>query len=791
MKFSEKWLRHWVDLKGIATEQLVHRLTMSGLEVDSVEPVAGTFTGVVVGRIVEIEPHPDADKLRVCRVDAGDGEHYQVVCGAPNARQGLLAPMARVGAVLPGDFRIKPVCLRGVESAGMLCSASELKISDDAAGLMELPEDAPVGTDLREYLGLDDVTIEIDLTPNRADCLGLIGLAQDVAATFGRAVHPLQVDPVAPDFQDRREIRLEDPADCPRYVGRAVRGIDASATTPQWMAERLRNCGLRPINPVVDVTNYVLLELGQPMHAFDEDQLSGAIVVRRARAGEQLLLLTGDEVELDERYLLIADEARALGLGGIMGGDESAVSDATRNVFFESAFFQPASIVGRARDLGLHTDASHRFERGVDPEGQRRAIERATALLIEIAGGQAGPVMEAVAEQHLPQRQPVRLRAERIGRLLGASPEAVDVERILVGLGMEVSAASDGSWLVVPPSRRFDIQIEEDLIEEVARVHGYDRLPGRPPEGAIPPVHVPEGRLALNRVRTVLVDRGYSEAINYSFIAESRLAPMGGEALPLANPLSADLGVMRTSLVPGLLATLTWNQHRQQQRVRLFEIGTVFLSADGAVEERQRIAGVCAGPAGPEQWGTPARAVDFFDAKGDIEGVLALVRGGRFRFEAARRDWLHPGQAAEIHRDGQCVGWLGAVHPRWTEAVDAHGPVFAFELDVATLGEVALPAARALSRYPSIRRDLAIIVADDVRWQQIQDMVEEIAGNLLTELVVFDEYRGPGIDQAKKSVALGMILQDQEQTLTDDKVDALVDSVVAGMRERFDAVLRG
>ena len=789
MRFSEQWLRSLVDLEQIDREELLHRLTMAGLEVDVVHPVAGDFAGVVVARIVEAGPHPDADKLKVCQVDDGSGELLQIVCGAPNARPGLVAPLARVGATLPGDFKIRKAKLRGVASHGMLCSAKELGLSEDAAGLYELPEALAAGDDLRAALDLDDVAIEVDLTPNRADCLGMIGLAQEVAAIFGRELCLPDIPEVAPVVETARPIELVAPADCARYVGRAVDGIDVSAETPLWMAERLRRAGLRPISPTVDVTNYVMLELGQPMHAFDLDRLQGGISVRRATGQEPLTLLTEEKVVLDERFLMIADEAGSVAIGGVMGGLDSSVTDETTRIFFESAWFQPAVIVGKARELGMHTDASHRFERGVDPQGQRRAIERATELLVQIAGGSPGPVCEAVSPDHLPDRPVIRLRRHRIERLLG-TPIADDaVEDILAHLGMAVSAVDEG-WDVQAPSRRFDMAIEEDLIEELARIYGYDRLVVRAPEGAIPAVVMPERRFDLDRVRQVLVDRGFVEAVNYSFIAPEKLEPIDGEALPLANPLSADLAVMRTSLLPGLLDNLAFNQRRQQQRVRLFELGTTFPMSEGEVVEHPSLAGIVAGAAAPEQWGVASREVDFFDLKGDLEAALALTGTDDYHFEPAAHPWLHPGQAADVYRGERRIGWVGALHPHWVERAEARGRIYGFEIDLGALGDARLPVARTLSRYPSIRRDLALIVPREVPWRQIRQVVQETGGNLLTELVVFDEYTGSGIDEGEKSVALGLVLQDEARTLTDDEVDAIVENITRGLAETLDARLR-
>ena len=793
MKFSESWLREWVN-PDVKTERLVADLTMAGLEVDDYGPVAGEFSDVVVARILSAEQHPDADKLSLCQVDDGSGETIQIICGAPNARAGLLAPLARVGAVLPGDFEIKPAKLRGLDSFGMLCSGKELGLSDDAAGLLELPQDAAPGANLRELLVLDDTAIELDLTPNRADCLGMRGIARDVAAIYACDYQELAINPVPAAFDGAQlQVDLIDAEDCPHYVGRAIRNIDQNAQTPLWMTERLRRSGLRPISPLVDVTNYVLLELGQPMHAFDLERLHGPIGVRRATVGEKLVLLDEREVAVDPHFLLITDADRPVALAGLMGGLDTSVTDETTQVFLESAYFKPASIIGRSRKLGMHTDASHRFERGVDPRIQRLAMERATALLLDIVGGEAGPIVEATAQSFLPASPRVHLRADRLNRLLGDEIDAVAVERILVDLGMLVEAVEDG-WQVTPPSLRFDIAAEVDLIEEVGRIHGYDNLPEHPPAGAIPAVSLSENKIELERLRSVLVERSYNEAVNYAFVAPAQLEAMqkGQDVLPLANPLSLDLSVMRTSLMPGLLATLVYNQHRQAQRIKLFESGICFPMESGEVTEESRLSGVLLGNVLPEQWGSKSRNVDFFDLKGDVEALLALTGdAASFHFKPSLRDYLHPGQAADIYRDNAFVGWLGALHPNWLSIIGAKGTVFGFELSMEVLLPCTVPNFQQLSRYPSIRRDLAIVVKESVSWSAIRQLVEEISGNLLTELVVFDEYRGGGIEQGSRSLAIGMILQDTNKTLTDDKADAVTDSVVTRLSEDFDAVLRG
>jgi phenylalanyl-tRNA synthetase beta chain len=796
MKFSENWLRELVDIAA-DREALTRRLTMSGLEVGSVESLGGSLEGVVVARIVACEPHPDADRLRVCRVETGSGE-VQIVCGAPNAREGLVAPLAAIGATLPNGITIKAAKLRGIESQGMLCSARELGIDADASGLLELPGDAPVGKALANYLGLPDASIEIELTPNRGDCLGMLGLAFEVAAEFGSNAKPFEPAPVAPAISALREIRLEAGADCPRYLGRAVRGIDMDAATPVWIAQRLRAAGLHPINAVVDVTNYVMLETGQPLHAFDEAKLHGAVVVRRAREGEALKLLDGSEAQLDPGFLVIAGECDPLALAGVMGGFESRVTGETRDVFFEAAHFAPAAVTGRGRKFGLATDAAHRFERGVDPDLPRKAMERATALLMEIAGGQPGEVIEAVWPDHLPRREAVPLRRVRIARVLGITVEDAVVERILAGLGMTVAAQPDG-WLVTPPSRRFDIGREEDLIEEVARIHGYGTIPARLPAGAPPAPRDEETILPLAALRAGLAARDYREAICYAFVDPHLLDTwqLDAGAVALANPLSADLAVMRTSLLPGLVEALQRNRNRQQSRVRLFETGVVFAregakTGDGdAPLETPMLAAVACGSAHAEQWGEPKRALEFFDIKGDLESLLALSGSPQaWSFDASDLPgWLHPGRSARVLRDGVAVGAVGALHPGLQRRLDLPETLL-FEVRSDALRQREVPAAQRLPRFPSIRRDIAIEVDERAAWAEVAGVIRSALPRMLQELVLFDCFRGPGLSEGRKSLAIGLILQDSSRTLTDEDADRSVADAVARLERDLGAQLR-
>ncbi|QWP79070.1 phenylalanine--tRNA ligase subunit beta [Lysobacter sp. K5869] len=798
MKFSENWLRQHVPTAA-TRDELAATLTAIGLEVEEVTALGAALDGVVVARIVSAERHPEADRLQVCSVDTGHGT-VQVVCGAPNARAGLIAPLATVGANLPGGIAIKAAKLRGVESFGMLCSAKELGIDADASGLLELPADAPVGQPLAQYLGLPDASIEIKLTPNRADCFSVRGIAFDVAAATGSAVTPLAIEPVPATIDAALTVELDAGADVPRYCGRVIEGVDATAPTPVWMAERLRRSGVRPVSFLVDVTQYVMLEIGQPMHAFDRDTLAGPVGARRARKGEATKLLNAQDVTLDEQFIVITDGAgaaqRVVALGGVMGGYDSRVTDATRNVFLEAAHFAPAAIIGRGRKLGLHTDAGHRFERGVDPELPRTAIEYATRLILDIAGGAPGPLTESALPEHLPHPRPVTLRRARLARVLGMSVADAEVERILKALGLKVEASDDG-WRVTPPSRRFDIAIEEDLIEEIARIHGYDAIPTTLPGGASRLIAPTETRVDALTVRRQMAARDYLEAVNYAFVdaAWLELWQAGEGAVALANPLSAELGVMRTMLLPGLVAALARNAARQQGRVRLFELGNVFHAVSGeAPRETPRIAAAVCGSAGAEQWSRAAQPVGFHDLRGDLDS-LAAAAAARLEYRPTAPSWAHPGRSADVWRvDGGRelrLGWIGQLHPRLQRALDLDGEVIAFELDLAGLTERAVAKAGAQSKYPSVRRDRAFIVADSVPWAAIQATVQAAAGASLRELVLFDRYQGKGVETGFKSLAMGLILQDESRTLTDRDVDAVVAEVTAAVEREHGAKLRG
>ncbi|MFO1495099.1 MAG: phenylalanine--tRNA ligase subunit beta [Lysobacterales bacterium] len=791
MKFSENWLRELVEVPADRAE-LTHRLTMCGLEVESTEALGEGLAGVLIGEILKAEQHPNADRLRVCEVSIGQ-QTLAIVCGAPNARSGLKAPLAVVGARLPGGLEIKAAKLRGVESFGMLCSARELGIDADASGLLELPADAPTGAALADWLGLPDAVIELGLTPNRSDCLGMRGLAMEVAAEFATEARLPAIEPVPATIERSLTIQLAAGAGCPRYCGRIIEGLDARASTPHWMAERLRRAGLRPISALVDVTNYVMLELGQPLHAFDADQVQGAVQVRRAHAGEPCKLLDGREVVLDPEFLVIADASGAIALAGVMGGHATRITDVTQRVFLESAHFAPGAISGRARKLGMHTDASHRFERGVDPELPRLALERATALLMAIAGGNAGPLVEATIAAELPQRQRVRLRSARLQRVLGIEIPAAEVERILRTLGMQVEADA-GDWWVTPPSWRFDIEIEEDLIEEVARIHGYDQIPTVAPRGELVVATPIETRLPLVRLRERLLAADCYEAITYAFVSAQELERWGlaEGAVALANPLSADLAVMRTSLLPGLIAALRYNQNRQQTRVRLFELGRRYQQGGEGVPVEEAMLGiVLSGSASPEQWGASKRAVDFYDLKGIVDALTAgAQQAGRIRYAPGGPEQLHPGRSATVLLEGRAIGHFGALHPELAARLDLSGEVLVAELAVDGVLDRAMPKAQDLSRFPSVRRDLALVVREEIVYEQLEACARAAAGSLLRQSVLFDVYRGPGVESGCKSYAIGLIFQDDSRTLSDADVDQLVAAIAARASSDFGAQVR-
>ena len=790
MKFSEQWLREWVN-PAISSDELVAQITLAGLEVDDVESAAGDFSGVIVGEIVSANQHPNADKLRVCQVSDGASE-IQVVCGAPNARIGIKVAFATVGAVLPGNFKIKKAKLRQEESFGMLCSAAELEISEENDGIMELAIDAPVGADIRDYLNLNDKIIDVDLTPNRGDCLSIAGLAREVGVLNSADLIAPEHTELAPQVEDVFPVRINAPEHCPRFLGRVLNNIDITQASPLWLQEKLRRCDVRSIDPVVDVTNYILLEMGQPMHAYDLDKVNGSIIVRMASQGESLTLLDGQKVELTNETLVIADNEGVLGMAGIMGGADTGVGEGTHNVFLEAAFFNPISIAGKARSYGLHTDASHRFERGVDYDLQRKAMDRATLLLQSIVGGEAGPIVEQASTDHLPKPTQVTLRKARLASLLAYQIADEKVLDILTRLGLALTSSDEHSWTFTPPSWRFDIAIEADLVEEVARIYGYNNLPSTNPVASMEIPAKPEVERPLSTLRRHMVSCGYQEAITYSFVEPGLLAKFDDQHKPveLLNPISADMAVMRTSLWPGLVKALQHNQNRQQGRVRLFETGQRFIPSPQGLQQQDVFAGLIYGSRQPESWHGKAESVDYFDAKGDLESLLQ-ISGQSFSFEAAQHVALHPGQSAAIKFADQTIGLIGAMHPGLLKDLGLQGPVFMFEVDLASISEGLLPAYETLSKFPEMRRDLAIVLDQKISVAKITQYIESSAGEWLTGVRLFDVYQGQGIENGQKSLALGLTWQHPERTLTDDEVNQWVEQVVEHLSQHADASLRG
>ncbi len=797
MKFSEQWLREWVN-PPLSTRDLVSQITMAGLEVDGVEPAAAILSQVVVGEILSAEPHPNADKLKVCKVSSGDDSH-QVVCGAPNARPGIKVPFALVGAKLD-EFKIKKAKLRGVDSFGMLCSERELGLSENHEGLMELADDAPVGADINGYLQLDDSIIEVDLTPNRSDCLGIIGLARETGLMNNLDVCMPDIQPVAAVHDDQVAVHLADLEGCPRFVGRVVRDLDMTATSPLWLTEKLRRSGIRSIDPVVDVTNYIMLELNQPMHAYDLNRLTGDITVRQSIEGEQLTLLNGSQTTLAAGTLLITDASGPIGMAGIMGGASTAVQADTQDIYLEAAFFAPIAIAGRARAYGMHTDAGHRFERGVDYRGQVRAMERATQLLLSIAGGRPGPLVDTVSETDLPPAIEVRLRAARVARVLGMVINDADIENILKRLEFDFTVdanSEDRAWLVQSPSHRFDINIEADLIEEISRIIGYEALPVTQPVATLSMLEATETQASVKQMKQRLIDRGYSEAICYSFVdsnLQQRLLPEAA-AVALKNPLSSEMAVMRTTLIGGLLKALVHNQNRQQSNVRLFETGLVFHQQGGTenalsfdtIAQQERLALVLSGQRFPESWANSADRVDFFDLKGDLE---ALLGESGLTFKACEISGLQNGQSAQILKDNVPLGRIGLLAASVADEFDLRAPAYVAEIDLSLARRQYLPMVQEVSKYPFVRRDIAILVARSVTATAVRSVIEMSAGDALLHLKLFDVYMGKGIDPNQKSVGLGLTFQHPSRTLTDEEINTAMAEVVQSLVSQLQAQLR-
>ncbi len=791
MKIAESWLREWVN-PDLDTKSLADRLTMAGHEVDGIVHEGAGLEGVVVAEVLEVEKHPDADRLSVCKVSNGSGDVLEIVCGAPNVVRGMKTPLATPGVTLPNGLKLRKAKIRGVVSNGMLCSAVELGLGEESDGILSLAGDAPVGQSITEYLNLPDTVIDLDLTPNRGDCFSVLGIARDVSALTGASLKDDSVPPVEATIADTHPVEIDFPEGCPSFAGRVIRNIDSTAKSPLWMTERLRRSGLRSIHPVVDITNYIMLEYGQPLHAYDLQLVKGPIRPRLSKKGEKITLLDEKEVTLDANTLVISDDRGAIGLAGLMGGLSTAVSEKTTDVFFEAAFWPQDFVAGRARSYGLHTDASLRFERGVDPQGQARAVERATSLLLEISGGDAGPLVLQTADDHLPSIETIQLRRTRLEKLLGVKIADETVTDILQRLELVVATSNEG-WSVTPPSFRFDIAVEVDLIEEIARIYGYDAIPETTAIAETPLGPVTESQIELEQVALTLVARDYQEIIGYSFVdAKSNFALSGVESeLVLSNPISSEMSVMRSSLWPGMLAAAAANASRQQDRIRLFEFGKSFHGTLADHNEVVRIAGLTSGSTLPEQWGGKSQSVDFFDIKSDVSAVLRLATDeSNIEFIAAEHPALQPGQTANILRNETLIGTVGKLHPRHTKAFDIKRDVFLFELDAMVALGSAAPEASPVSKYPSIRRDIAVIVDDRISSDELVSAVASAAPDLISTVRIFDIYKGPGIEAGLKSVALGLILQETSRTLTDDDADAVMTAAVRKLEEKFAAELR-
>ncbi|MEB3753655.1 phenylalanine--tRNA ligase subunit beta [Acinetobacter sp. MD2(2019)] len=791
MKISENWLRTWVN-PAIDSETLSNQLTMLGLEVDELAPVAKPFTGVVIGEVLTVEQHPDADRLRVTTVNIGAAETLQIVCGAPNVRVGMKAPVATVGAVLPGDFKIKKGKLRGVESHGMLCGASEIDLEDKVDGLLELPSDAPIGVNIRDYLKLDDNVIDISITPNRGDCFSIRGIAREIGVINQLAVTQPEIKDVAASIADEKGINVTTTG-APRYLGRVIKNVNVKAETPEWMQQALTRSGIRTHSILVDITNYVLMELGQPMHAFDLAKLDGNIQVRQAQPQEKLNLLNEQNVELNQEVMVIADDAKVLAIAGIMGGLESSVTDATQDIFLESAFFAPLAIAGRARRFGLHTDSSQRFERGVDFELPLLAMQRASQLIQDLAGGEFGPISVAEQAAELPTRQEIALTQAQVDALLGYRVDAEFIADALTRLGCIVTVKAAGEWLVVPPSHRYDMAIYQDLIEEVARIHGYDNI-----QISLPKMDVQlakhQDQFELSQLRQTITTLGYQEAISFSFAdlkLEKQLNPQVNP-LALANPISSDLAVMRSTLLSSLIPCVQHNLNRQQSRVRFFELGLRFDYQNAqSIQDLQQIptlALIAVGSKDPEQWHAKAQAMDFFDFKGEIEQILAAGRV-QVEYQRSSRVWLHPGQSAEIILDGKSIGYLGRLHPSLENELDL-GVTWVAELDQNAVLQSYVSNFTELSRFPSVRRDIALLISDKIAVREIQQLIQKTGGELLDSTWLFDVYTGQGVEAGKRSLAFALLWQHTSRTLEDAEIKSGMDHIIEVLQSTYQATLR-
>lgn len=792
MKLSKLWLHEWVNFS-LTEHELADQLTMAGLEVDAVNPVCGAFIKVVVAKVISTKPHPDADKLTLCEVTINSGELLQIVCGAENVRAGLKVALAMIGAELPGGFKIKESKLRGQLSQGMLCSVSELGMAEHSSGIMELDSDAPIGMDLREYLMLDDQVIDIDLTPNRADCFSVLGIAREVAVLNKSSLLERPVIKITPNNDEIIPVHVQNPEACPRYCGRIIRNINIHASTPLWMSERLRRSGIRLVHPVVDIMNYVMLELGQPMHAFDLAAVKDEITVRFSNDKEQIELLDGQNLTLNDKILVIADREKPLAMAGVMGGATSAVQETTQNVFLESAFFDPIIIAGIARKFSLFSDSSQRFERGVDPNLQIDALERATALILEIVGGESGAIIEVKDPHHLPAPISFTFDADQVKKLTGLTISYKEISDLLQGIGVTISNQNNNFFSVKIPSHRFDIQQEVDLVEEVIRLYGYDNLKAESMNALI---HA--GTICANEEKTSFLglwfsNKGYHETISYSFVdpeLQEAIYP-NKNSMQLVNPISSELSQMRLGMWPGLIASMIYNVHRQQNLIKLFEIGIIFDVKEQQVTERTCIAGLLMGEQGSANWSESPRLFDFFDLKGDLQSLFSTLKLSDVQFISAEHEALHPGQSAQIQINGLCAGWIGALHPRLTDALDLQHDVLLFELNLDMLTAHDQPRYKTISKYPQIRRDLSFLVDKDTSVEQIERSIRNtVHQNWLKAFDVFDLYTGQGIPEGKKSLAISLILQDDERTLMDVEINLLINAIIKTLENEFSIILR-
>ncbi|MEM1243211.1 MAG: phenylalanine--tRNA ligase subunit beta [Pseudomonadota bacterium] len=793
MRISIKWLQEFIDLKALSIEQISEQLTMLGLEVEAVENLQASLKDIVVAKVVDVKPHPNADRLRICQVDRGDSQLLQVVCGAANVKAGINVAFAPVGARLPNSLKIKKSKIRGEVSLGMICSEAELHLADDADGIMILADDAVAGMAFTEYLKLDDVIIEVAVTPNRGDCLSMLGIARELAAANRLKLNPIALKTVAATVDNKITIELQDPKLCSQYVGRIVKNVNTQVASPTWLQQRLEKAGIRPISVIVDITNYVMLELGQPMHAFDLDQIEDKIHVRMANAGEALKLLNDTTINLNEEMLVIADAKKPLALAGVMGGLDSSVTDNTKNILLESAFFNPQQISKTLRYYGIHTDSSYRFERGVDPALQLQAMERASQLIKEIAGGEFAPVCSFSHNDLLPQARKICLDITRVKKILGIELDSDRIKSILTSLNLTIETQTASILQVSVPSYRFDLKKGIDLIEEIARIHGYQNIPIHQPLPTLPLQWQKETEIAEATLITQLKALGYSEVISYSFI-DAKLQELYDEKfqpLKLLNPISQEMSVMRTSLVPMLLQIYQYNDNRQQSRSRLFEIGRTFLQTDAEIKQDKYLTGLIAGPLYPEQWGVSKRQVDFFDIKGDIETLLQLGKTNkRISFKPLQHSGLHPEQSAEIYMGKQSIGYCGKIHPKLTEQLDISDAIYVFEIQLKSFLSKEMPKYKPISKYPSIRRDIALVVDNTVAAGEIISQLHDLIGKVLVDVFIFDLFSNKKLGENKKSIGIGLILQDISHTLIDDEVNSILSKVVTHLKQEFKADLR-